>query len=263
MSSQNFMNISRKECLEVYKEILSNSERKWNSAEILAENKDYGTAFSTAIISIEEIVKSMLLLLDGKGFELRTVKGIDTIFKNHRIRYFIAYMMLVFSVFGEDLTKLLIKYRNNPQLIVWLNERNKRNKGFVEKFAKRYFQNKLPLLINELDWFIKMDIFRQDGFYCDYDNHLKTPLNINENNYQEAIKRITKVREIGLLFIESYEAINDIDNKLIIKFNSGLKITGAYQKLGEKLSSFKPNKGPFDSLKVILQNIQDKLNSNN
>src|SRR4051812_38270732 len=101
MSSKTFLTIPKKECLEVYKTILKNSDNKWESGKKLADIGDFGGATSFALISVEELIKALIVFLDGKGFEFRSLKGIDTFFKNHKIRYIIAYAMFAMNLFTD------------------------------------------------------------------------------------------------------------------------------------------------------------------
>src|SRR5579859_8076673 len=102
MDDMSFLNLPKKD------------DQKWNSAIMLAKSEDYGGAVSLLIISIEELIKSIILFMDGKGFEFRNVKGINTFFRNHQIRYIIAFVMFAMNIIGEDLVKFILKIRENP-----------------------------------------------------------------------------------------------------------------------------------------------------
>lgn len=49
-------------------------------------------------------------------------------------------------------------------------------------------------LSHEMEWFSQVDLFRQDGFYSDYDGELKTPLVISKQTYIETMERLIRVR---------------------------------------------------------------------
>jgi hypothetical protein len=46
----------------------------------------------------------------------------------------------------------------------------------------------------EYEWFSKLDVFRQDAFYCDYDDYLKSPIHITPDEYQRLSERMQAVR---------------------------------------------------------------------
>lgn len=97
------MTIPRAECNIAYKEILLNSNQKWKTSELIAQSGDYSSALSFAIISTKELVKAFIVFLDGQGFSFRNIKGMQNIFCNHRIRYFILFFFYIMGLFNEEL----------------------------------------------------------------------------------------------------------------------------------------------------------------
>ncbi|MBK7683086.1 MAG: AbiV family abortive infection protein [Bacteroidetes bacterium] len=247
MSSKTFLTISKEECLVVYKDIINNSDNKWASAKNLTDLKDYGASTAMAIISIEELVKSIIVFLDGKGFEFRTIKGIGIIFRNHQIRHLIAFAMFVVSVFGDDLFKFLAKIRENPNEIEKFSENfKKENHELFERKLKFYLIRKIIRLKGEFDWFSQADIFRQDGFYCDYDESLKTPISISAKNHKEVIHRLEKVREVGKAIIEAYECTDEITVKYLKLAVKECKKQNLYFQIGNSLASVRQTRtNPF------------------
>jgi len=125
MSSKTFVTISKNECLTVYRNVLEHSDQKWESGKQLAKINDFGGATSMAIISVEELVKSLIIFLDGKGFEFRSIKGISTLFDNHQIRYLLAYTMFAMGLFGDELMKFLKKNSRQSKGNNKIKQRNK------------------------------------------------------------------------------------------------------------------------------------------
>jgi AbiV family abortive infection protein len=62
MENRSLLNISPKECLEVYQEVLLNAERLWQTGETLRDAGVYSQAISSCIISTEELIKGYLLI---------------------------------------------------------------------------------------------------------------------------------------------------------------------------------------------------------
>lgn len=250
MSSKTFLTISKNECLFVYKQILSNSDAKWKSGINLGALGDYGGATSIAIISIEELIKALIVFFDGKGFELRRVKGMDVLFKQHQIRYVIAYTMFVMSLFGDELIKFIMEYREKPQALIAFMEEMKSDKDIFERKMKFYLFRKIIVLRKEFEWFSKADLFRQDGFYCDYDEQLKNPIAISLDDYQIVFQRLEKVRIFGKGIIDAFNSNEEIYNEQIERFRQDFRQKDYYTKIAYSLATLRQTKmSPFDLFK--------------
>ncbi|NOT91646.1 AbiV family abortive infection protein [Ferruginibacter sp.] len=142
MEGKTFLNISRKECLIVYNDILENSDRRWESGMVLAKNGDFGLGISASIISIEELIKAIIVFLDGNGFDFRKSKGIDSFFRNHEIRYVIAYFIFIISLAGDELKKIIKKMNDNPEHVNNLIKGMRDDKNFILDKYKFYFFKK-------------------------------------------------------------------------------------------------------------------------
>lgn len=255
MESKTFLNISKEECSIIYKKIIENSDNKWNSGKKIAETKEYGTATSLAIISIEELVKALIVFFDGYGFEFRKVKGIKSIFENHQLRYFIAFIMFVLNLVGEELIKFLQKFHDNPEEMIKTMERMTSNEKQLNQIGFRYLLRKMVLVKNEFDWFAKVDLFRQEGFYSDYENQLKSPISINENDYNQLILRLEKVRVVGRELISSFESKNPEAQKNRERLKMYFKDKQIYDKISNALNSTKQSKAtPFEFIKMNISN---------
>lgn len=250
MASKTFLTISKKECAVVYKDILSNSDKKWESGEKLADNEEYGGATSLAIISVEELVKGLIVFFDGQGFDFRRVKGMKSIFENHQIRYLIAFSMFVMGFVGEELVKLAQSFKGRPQEFLILTNRIKTDKEFLRTTGTRFMLKKLVVLKNEFDWFSRVDIFRQDGFYCDYEEQLKNPISITKEDYQHVISRLEKVRLVGKTLIESFDTTDKIYLDHFAKMKRDFMTNKLYDKIGESLATVRQSRdNPFDLIK--------------
>jgi AbiV family abortive infection protein len=251
MSSKTFLTISKKECLIVYKNILENSDRKWESGKNLAKINDFGGATSMAIISVEEMIKAIVVLLDGKGFEFRNVKGMDVVFNHHQIRYLIAYAMFVMSLLGDELLKFLTRIRENPDEMIKIEEAMKQNEEeFFERNLKHYCFRKLIQLKKEFDWFSQVDIFRQDGFYCGYEEQLKNPISIDSCDYEKVINRLEKVRKVGKELIISFENQEVNFTKPFLRLKKDFKQKKYYKHIEKSLATVRQSReSPFDLIK--------------
>lgn len=75
-----FLEISLETCGEVYPLIRRNAEMHFKSAKILSKVKEYPHAVSHLILGTEELIKSFVLLLENKQFNLRAIKGYKKLF---------------------------------------------------------------------------------------------------------------------------------------------------------------------------------------
>jgi AbiV family abortive infection protein len=246
MDNKTFLNISKEECLIAYKKILDDSDECWESGKILALKGDYARGISLSIISIEEMVKAIIILFDGHGFEFRKTKGIAIFFKNHEIRYVVAYgLFVVGSLLGEflDLFKQLLE---NPEELKRFTEEVKRDgKSFLKRMTIKFFR-KFIQLRKEMEWFSKVDIMRQEGFYSDYNGYLKNPGSISEKDYLEIVNRFEIVREMGQGIVKSFKN----REKKYEELKDEYKTNNYYAEIEKALDLIrKKRKKPFDLLK--------------
>ncbi len=249
-SNTDFMSISRKECLIVYSDMIVGSDRKWNSAEDLAKSNDFGTAVSLLIFSIEELVKSLIVLLDGKGFEFRQSSGIKAVFYDHKIRYVIGYFMFSMNSISEDVFTFIHKLRDSEEerkkfIFEFKNNRD----GLIERFLE-YTITRINNIFGEVDWFSSMDALRKEGIYSDYKGQFKSPLAISEENYREVFQRLHKVRTFGKGLIDAVES-DDVDLISKIKeIQRMFKDDGMYENVKQALNTVSTSDiSIFDHLK--------------
>ncbi|MBS1527756.1 MAG: AbiV family abortive infection protein [Bacteroidetes bacterium] len=205
-------NISAADCLKLYPQILANSNRNMQAGKLLAKNGLYGPAISLQITALEEMIKCLIVLMDGNGFQLRKTKGVHRFFKEHGIRHYTAFILLIVYLFGEDLTaKLELLIKAPQQLQYWL-ELSKDEKR-IEQWAEKYFGNKMAQLKSELPFFIDMDRQRTSGFYCDHELDFHSPEMISKEKYEYANLRITKVIALAKGFISASESQSPVMKK--------------------------------------------------
>jgi AbiV family abortive infection protein len=256
MNNRTFLSISSKECGDVYKDILLHSEQKWESGKRLAETNDFGGAISIAIISIEELIKALIVFIDSKGFEFRKVKGMNTFFTNHQIRYFLAYLIFAMGIFGDEIFKLIKTLSKNPKLIAKLNQSLKENNPRFKRNMLIYLARKIILLRKEFEWFSKVDVFRQEGFYSDFHNTLKSPLKISPAEYEDVIVRLGKVKILTNLIIEAYNTSDKLVIEQITNIKIQIKENGVYNELAGALTKTrKTRETPFALLKSFFDDI--------
>jgi AbiV family abortive infection protein len=261
--NKSFMNLSKKECLEVAIETFRNAENKHSDALILAKNNSYGMAISALILSLEENIKAVILFLDGNGFEFRKrVKGVKNLFVNHKLRYPLGFVLSGFNIFGKDLIGFISKIVSNPSIIKGFNI----NEREWESLALNYILEKINQLDEERIWFSNAEYLRQDGMYVDYDNIIKTPLSIDKKDFNDILVRVSGISEFidGFLpiFDQSYEGDAAAEFKIEVKkLQKQLVSENGYDKIGKIVSKINERgNDPFIDISKNLQEFKKDIN---
>jgi AbiV family abortive infection protein len=243
------MNLSKQECLELSKVCLDNADSKFNDALVLSKSGSYGNATSQLMVCMEELMKATVLSLDGNGFQFRqNVKGISNLFKNHKLRYFLAFAISIFYVFARDLKWFLIKLKGNPDKFINLDLKSKT----FQKQTMAWLINRLRTIEKEIKWFSNADIYRQDGFYVDYLDGIRSPLSITERQFLDFKNRIynflTITKElISILRVQSSDA--DVFKEQVFKLQATFFEDKYYQRLEELVSNL--NKRDYDGFSKL------------
>lgn len=253
-----FQNISQKECRKAHFDILENADQKWASAKTLADLNDFGSAASMAIIAIEEQVKALLLIADANGFRFRQVKGMVALFENHQLRYMVAYYMFVMAVIGGDLIGFLHEMRDDKEKMKKLIADYQTDKEAVQGKALRYIFHKYLVLKKEIDWFAKVDFFRQQGFYSDFDGQLQTPLHIDKAGFEAAMKRFTRVYIATNYFIALLQHPDEFMIGELKKMKESFKKDDMYSRIAKGIENLKAfDRDPFAYLKFWIATMED------
>lgn len=253
MSDKTFINIPKEECLEVSIKVLANSDSKWLAGEKLADIGEFGGATSFAIISVEELIKSLILHLDSQGFQFRRIKGMDVLFNHHQVRYLVAYAIFLMGIFKNELMKFIVRIHSDPNYLSMIVAMKENEDEMLSK-TKFWALRKFALISREFEWFSKLDIFRQDGFYSDYEDQLKNPLMISETNYRIVTDRLSAVRLIGKELIDTVNS-NDPDYKeQFDTIKRDMIRRGLYKRMENSLAILRQNRrqSPFELIRRFL-----------
>lgn len=254
------MNLSGPECLELSKVCLDNADSKYNDAITLSKAGSFGNATSQLMLCMEELMKATVLSLDGNGFQFRKdVKGIVHLFQNHKLRYFLAFALSVFYVFGKDLKWLLMKFRDHPEKFLNLDTNDE---GF-QRSMMAWMINKMRTIEKEVAWFSNANIYRQDGFYVDYVDGIRSPSSMTEKQFAEFKNRISNFRVFTKEFISVLKVEgNDIEvfKQQVIKLQATFIKDNYYKKIGELVTNL--NKREYDGFSKLAESLRgaaDKL----
>lgn len=245
--SKNFMTLSRAECIMVSQDCIANSDSKYSDALILAGAGSYGNATSQLLLSLEEMIKGIVLSLDGNGFEFRSrVDGINNLFMNHKLRYFSAFILSVMNIFGKDMKTLFMKIVENPDAVLNFKLTDQR----VQQRVTLYLILKIKSIQKEINWFSNADMYRQDGFYVDYVDKLKTPLNISKDDFLSFKLRIDNFRIVGKELILAFDLSTNTPElkKEIMKLQRRFIEIKSYAHLGNLVKKLNNRSYNFDQL---------------
>ncbi|WP_346856866.1 AbiV family abortive infection protein [uncultured Draconibacterium sp.] len=255
MANDNFLTISRAECNIAYKEILINSDQKWKTSELIAETGDYSSACSFAIISTEELVKALIVFFDGQGFNFRNVKGMSTIFRNHRIRYFILFFLYVMGLFNDEIRKLMSKVIKKPPVVLTRYNESKMWKKKFQGNVEKYILQKADELQLEIERFSKLDALRQASFYTDYEGSLKSPVTFSKEDFEVFQSRLSQARTAGKGIMNSFAHADEDTMGTIESFKKDFVKQGYYENIENAFKYMNDKRlNPFDAfMKSVFQ----------
>ena len=164
------------------------------------------------------------------------------------------------SVFIEDVNKFLKTRKGDKTGFDLLGEFSKKITE-DEDYKKRMFKNiiaKLEFLINEINWFKDFDVFRQKGFYVDYNEKIETPLNASKSEYLSVKTRVDRVYNSISELISELNYDNDRNAKALKNMLETVRKHGIYEKIERFIKNVKYDK--TNSLDYTLNSIQPLLN---
>lgn len=222
--AKKFLNLSRQECLENYQTIIDNSDRHFKVAETIADKKEFGIAISHLILGSEELVKALIIYLDGEGLQIRKVKGVQKFFYQHTIRHFFSGIFFLLSNVIKPMLQFVNRFKkllNNTEARTSMTEfetamltndkikTEKLTKEWGEKTAKQY-ADKFELYY---EFWMDAETHKQRGFYVDYEDKLFSPSQITEKNYLQANEITNSFRQECLVLINYVLSLKDNDKK--------------------------------------------------
>lgn len=244
------MNLNASECLVAFKSLQDNAESLYNDALSLASNGSSGHATSLLIQSTEESMKAFILFLDGNGFQFRSkVSGINNLFINHKLRYGLAMFLSILYIFSKDIKDLIQKIKGDSILTFDF----KKDKKKAEAILLPYTQNLVKIIILEILWFSKAEFTRQEGFYVDYIDEIRTPLQISKADFENVLLRIDGMRSFLFDYIQSFDSTDERMITGIENLKQQFLDENWYEKIGNVIVMFKVRKhNPLEDLSNVL-----------
>ena len=89
-----FINLSAQKSKGIDYSIYKNARQLRKDALLIAENnKSFASATSLLILSSEEVIKSILVLLNSQGYKTYLIKDAKKFFTDHRVRHQLAQLI--------------------------------------------------------------------------------------------------------------------------------------------------------------------------
>jgi AbiV family abortive infection protein len=235
-----FLNLSPLQSKGLDKPIYKNALNLKRDAILIAEKrKSYSSATSLLILSTEECVKSILVLLHSEKYKIYQLKDARKFFYDHVIRHQIAMFIIVGLGILESLYKYVkrIPTKISRTGVKWID--NFIN-GFIDfsKAADPFLKTK-----PDIEYLQDFNDIKNKGFYLDYRDKLKAPQSeVVYSDYNKTLKITNKIfkfnKLLRILFHEKLE--NHIEKE---KIEEAKKYIKEFIDDGMKVVS-------FDELKV-------------
>tara|TARA_R110002073_G_scaffold327921_4_gene508854 strand:- start:1475 stop:2206 length:732 start_codon:yes stop_codon:yes gene_type:complete len=194
MQEITFINLSKEKSKDLHFDIFENAKNlKSDSSLLVKKNASYSSASSLLILSSEEVIKAILVLLHSHGYRVYLLKDAKEFFKNHEIRH--SLQMLIET--GMSLFETVDKWES------------RKLKKQPPKTSRKWLNNTLQFLsdaafvlsnvstaMSRVEGIIKFNDLKNSGFYVDYKNEILIP--------KETVVQ------------EDYNSILDTSNRLII-----------------------------------------------
>jgi len=215
-----FIDLSPTESKGVDDQIFKNGIELNKSAKIIANSKNYGLATSLLILSSEEVIKAILVLLHSNDCMVYELKESKEFFKFHKIRHKIAQLIEV----NETILEIKKDWAKSSKTF------------FIIKSILQLTTKKHPILesnkrVNKLTSFNDL---KNIGLYVDFRNDIVTPEMITKNEYNEVDEIVFRIINFYKKYKEVFESdIFSKENELL-KSNIRLFINDALKEFSFK-----------------------------
>jgi AbiV family abortive infection protein len=214
-----FLNLSPKDSKGFDKPLYKNALSLKRDAILIAEKrKSYSSASSLLILSTEECVKSILVLLHSENYKIYRIKEAKNIFSDHVFRHHIAMLIEVALTIFENWYK---------------KEQSKKNKLFNSKI--KLFENLKNIIVlfdkilktkANVDYLQEFNNIKNKGFYVDYRDGLIDPnIEVTIIEYNKILKITNRVfkfnKLLRILFHKKIE--NHMEKVKIVKWEENIR----------------------------------------
>ncbi len=103
---------------------------------------------------------------------------------------------------------------------------------------------------------------RQEGFYVDYVDKIKTPLEIKEDEYNDVLVRIDGMKSVVMFIIDCFKNNDEEFKKDMDKLKQNFLMEDWYQNLGKLIKMFRDRRiNPLEKLSLLLNDFSIEIQS--
>ncbi len=232
MQEISFINLSREKSKGLHQHIYNNAIRlKRDSSTLAKVNESYASASSLLILSSEEIIKSILVLLHSKEYRVYLLKDANRFFKDHIIRH--NLQMLIET--GMSLFQAVEKWdTRKSQRSIPVTSKKWLNEALEFLSDTLYVVAETSQAMSRINDILKFNDQKNAGFYVDYKNRILNPHEaISQKDYDSIVlihaRLITFYKQLRIFFHPSItkhlskKEINEIEEGLHLFINQALK----------------------------------------
>ena len=230
-NAKTFYDLTPQESKGLSEIVFKNARQLWKDALLITKNnKSHSSANSLLILSSEEVIKAILILLHCQQYNVYKIKDARKFFFDHKIRHQLAQLIEITVGIFESIDKI-----NSPKEVKLFNIKNEFWNTFVNGVVEIANAAK-PLLksskrVKDLEEFNNN---KNDGLYVGFKDEISVPSKmINETSFnqtKEIVDRIFRVYKIlKIIYHPSIhhrklqEEIDRIKNQLRILIDEGME----------------------------------------
>lgn len=199
-----------------YNLTLKNAETLFKNSQLIAENKDYGLACSINILSAEEAIKTVYILL--KYFDPSSeLEDYTKVFKNHTFKHEkIKSMMTIYDIHIRRLKEQFNAFEDLNEFADRIPSEKKQifeNLITVQREVKEYFDD--GITIDQLIvWLENANVDKNNGLYVGfYGNKWNTPTDFKKEKFVQEAKFTRKIINMAKQFIYIQEQVKAYINQ--------------------------------------------------
>lgn len=179
-----FRSLSSAASREIYPKIKFNAEKHFRAAELLAAAQDYSNAIAHLILGSEELVKYILLVLQGYDFPVKKINDYDKLFTRHYARHSLLKEFYSVCLFLSG-------------IINWPGKSpTKQSAGYNILKTIMHSIATINDSVQNHAWWGAADQLKQNCFYLDYTSEgIADPAIVDAVAYEQAHQLTTRFRD--------------------------------------------------------------------
>lgn len=203
-----FFDLTPKESKGIDEVIFNNAKQLRKDATLIAAtNKSYSIATSLLILSSEEIIKAILVLLHSEGYRVYKINDARKFFFDHKIRHQLAQLIEMTAGFIESLDKW-----ENQEPTKLINTKSEGWNSFLNGILD--LTKAIPPLANATKRIEDLENFndnKNNGLYVGYKDQLSIPKEkITKSDYRKTTEIVERIfRDYKILRILYHPCIHN------------------------------------------------------